>query len=197
MTLLVFLASTFYGIGYNTTDSYVYLIPAWAAAALWVAVAIDWALSRIKGTAWRAVAAIVLLAALAGASLVRNWASHDLRGDHEARDFVSAALEEAEPGSLILTSSDRATFALWYGVYGLRRRSDLAVLNVNLHGYDWYDATFAETHAGVLPPGARLEESIPALAVQRPVYRADDLALDLPGIVEEQTGVLVRLRPAR
>ncbi len=197
-TLLVFLAFTIYGIGYNTTDSNVYLIPAWAAVALWAALAIDWAIERLRGTAWRAAAVIVLLAALPAASLVRNWAAHDLRSDREARDFLSAALAEAEPDSLILTTGDRTTFALWYGVYGLRQRNDVAVLNVNLYGFDWYDATFAETHPGVLPSKAPLEESLQAAwAAQRPVYRADDLALALPGIVEEQTGVLVRLRPAR
>jgi len=194
-TLLVFGAFTIYGIGYNTTDSAVYLIPAWATAALWIAVAIDRALRRLPGTAWQAAAAVVLLAALPAASLVRNRATHDLRSDREARDFLSAALEEAEPDSLILASGDRSTFALWYGVYGLHRRSDLAVLSVNLHGYDWYDATFAQTHGDLLPPGTPLEESIGALAAQRPVYRADDLALALPGTVEERTGVLVRLRP--
>jgi len=193
-TLLVFGAFTIYGIGYNTTDSAVYLIPAWAAAALWIAAAIDWAFRRVQGIAWQAVAAVVLLAALPAASLVRNWSTHDLRNDREARDFLSAALAEAEEDSIILTSGDRSTFALWYGVYGLRQRSDLAVLNVNLHGYDWYDATFARVHGDLLPPATPLEESLVALAARRPVYRADDL--ELPGMVEERTGVLVRLRPA-
>lgn len=195
-TLLVFGAFTIYGIGYNTTDSVVYLVPAWTAAALWIAVAIHWVLGRLPGTAWQAALAVVLLAALPAASLVRNWSTHDLRNDREARDFLSAALAEAEEGSLILTSGDRSTFALWYGVYGLRRRSDLAVLNVNLHGYDWYDATFARVHGDLLPRATPLEESLVALAARRPVYRADDLGLALPGIVEERTGVLVRLRPA-
>jgi len=195
-TLLVFGAFTIYGIGYNTTDSAIYLIPAWAASALWIAAAIDWAFRRLPGTAWRAVAVVVLLAALPAASLARNWATHDLRNEGEARTFLSAALDEAEPDALILASGDRSTFALWYGIYGLRQRSDLAVLNVNLYGYDWYDATFARTHGDLLPRGTPLDESIGALAARRPVYRADDLGLALPGIVEERTGVLVRLRPA-
>ena len=197
--MLVFLAFTIYGIGYNTTDSNVYLIPAWAALALWLALAIDWILERLAGKAWVAAAVIVLLAALPAASLLRNWSTHDLSRDWEAMGFLDGALKEAEPNSLILTGGDQTTFALWYGVYGLRQRDDVAILNVNLYGLDWYDETFAEIHPGVLPPAERpLEELIPALAAQRPVYRADDLApaLPIPGTTEERTGILVRLTRA-
>jgi hypothetical protein len=83
-TLLVFLAFTIYGIGYNTTDSNVYLIPAWATVALWIALAIDWVLRRLRGVAWPAIAAVALLVALPAAPLIRNWATHNLRSDREA-----------------------------------------------------------------------------------------------------------------
>jgi len=56
---------------------------------------------------------------------------------------------------VIVAVGDERTFALWYGVYGLRQRPDIAILNVNLYGYEWYRAALAETHPDLLPSGVR------------------------------------------
>jgi len=211
-TMLAALAYTFVGIGYNTTDSYVYLLPAWAALAPALAAGIEWMLDKAaaagggrsgvrgggRGLTVIAVALLALL--LVGASLAANWRTHDLRRDAAARDWVAAALDEAAPGAVIVSAGDRTTFALWYAVYGLGRRPDVALLNANLFGFDWYRATLRETHADVfadLPePPPTLEALLPALAAQRPLYRADEVALDLPGLREAPGDVLVRYSEA-
>ena len=41
-TGLIALVYTIYAIGYNTPDSFVYLIPAWCMMALWLAAGLDW-----------------------------------------------------------------------------------------------------------------------------------------------------------
>lgn len=196
-TLLIALAFAAYGIGYNTTDSYVYLLPAWAMAALWLAHGVAWLVEKTARR--RALAAAVIAAALAllpGASLVRHWSSHDLSRDADARGFISAALAEAEPNAVILSASDARTFALWYAVYGQRQRSDLAPVNVNLLGFDWYRRTVAETHPD-LPPNAGMltEQWIAAVARQRPVYAAETLALGQLELNEARVGVLTKLNP--
>ena len=62
-TLLVALAYTAYAIGYNSADSSVYLIPAWAVASLWFAQGAAWIAQRLA--AWRdqqwAVAGLIVL----------------------------------------------------------------------------------------------------------------------------------------
>lgn len=204
VTLLVALAYTFAGISYNTSDSFVYLLPAWAALTPALAAGIAWILERIArrraggraGGGLAAIAVALLALLLVGASIAANWRTHDLRGDTAAAAWVAAALDEAAPGAVIVSAGDRATFALWYAVYGTGQRPDVALLNANLLGYDWYRATLRETHADVfrgLPePPPPLEELLPALAAERPLYRADELGLDLPGLREAPGGVLVR-----
>ncbi len=212
VTMLVALAYTIVGIGYNTTDSYVYLLPAWAALAPALGAGIEWILDkaavagrgrggvRRSGKILTGIAVALLALLLVGASLAANWRTHDLSRDAAARDWVAAALAEAEPRAVIVSAGDRTTFALWYAVYGLGQRPDVALLNANLFGFDWYRATLRETHADVFadlpePPPA-LEALLPALAADRPLYRADELALDLPGLREAPGDVLVRYAEA-
>jgi hypothetical protein len=195
-TLLIWLAFTVYALGYNTTDSLVYLIPAFAVMALWLAEAVYAALAYLEPRRVAQAGLVLLaLAALPVASLV-NWQDQDLSQDTAARMFLASAFQEAAPNSVILTSGDERTFALWYGVYGLRQRPDVAILNVNLYGYEWYRATLAETHTNLLPSGSEappIESLIAGLVARRPVYAAEKLGLSLPGVTEHKVGVLAQL----
>ena len=119
----------------------------------------------------------------------------DLSHDQTAQAFVERVAAEAQPGGVILTSGNETTFALWYMIYGLRIRPDLAPLNVNLYGFDWYRATLAAHHptlAGIESNPA-LEEFLPALAARYPLYRTEDLGIALPGLVGQPVGDLVHL----
>ncbi len=103
---------------------------------------------------------------------------------------------DAAPDSVILTVSDERTFALWYAVYGQRRRPDVAVVNVNLYGYEWYRRTLAETHVNLLPSedeAPDIETLITELAGRVPVYAAEDLGLNLPGLTQRPAGDLMQL----
>ena len=160
-TLLIAAAYSVYAIGYNTPDSFVYLIPAGCVAALWLAAGLDWlgeiamravrdygTNSRIAPRPVREFVAgrpimfriilIALLLAVPAISAARFWRENDLSHDREAQEFVARALADAAPDALILTSSDGPTFALWYAVYGLGQRSDVAPVNVSLVAFDWY-----------------------------------------------------------
>lgn len=205
-TLSLAVVYSLYAIGYRTDDSFVYLIPVWGMAALWLAAGLAWgvesAASRLAAQRWRALPTLLAVAALIvlpGISLARFWRENDLSRDHEATDFVASALAQAEPGGVILSSTDRPVFALWYAVYGLGRRPDLVPINVNLYyHFAWYRATLANRHPDLFAPTGEappaLETLLPALAAQRPLYRAEAVEIALPAFSEEPAGVLVRLR---
>ncbi len=204
-TGLIALAYAAYAVGYRADDAFVYLLPAWAMVALWLAAGVAWTgevLARWRR--WPAavvVVAMVALIALPGISVARFWPENDLRRDTAARDFVAAALAEAEPGAVILTATDGPTFALWYAVYGLGQRPDVTPLNVSLFGFDWYRLTLHAHHldalmgvdvCGVEPDLAQL---VTLGAGQRPFYRVEPLPLAFPGMREQPAGTLVRILP--
>ena len=142
---------------------------------------------------------ITLLLAVPAISAARFWRENDLSHDREAQEFVTRALADAAPDALILTSGDGPTFALWYAVYGLGQRPDVAPINVNLVAFDWYRRALAGRHpdlaAGlsVFDPAQPDGGSLAALAAQRPLYRAETLTVPLPGYAERPEGSLVRL----
>ena len=204
-TTLVALAFAAYSVGYRTDDAFVYLLPAWAMVALWLAAGLAWAGDAVARWLRRPAAATALtvaaLVVLPGISIVRFWPENDLRHDSVARDFVASALAEAEPDAVILTATDGPTFALWYAIYGLRLRPDVTPLNVNLFGFAWYRVSLRSHHpAGLADIGADgaapdLASSIERAAVQRPFYRAEPLGLALSGMREAPAGVLTRILP--
>jgi hypothetical protein len=199
-TLLVWLAFTVYAIGYNSTDSDAYLLPAFAVMALWLAEGLAALLARVSSRrVLTAGAVLALLVALVLApAFVRHWDAADLSPHWEAEAFLQTALSQAEPGAVILAAGDQRTFALWYGIYGLNQRPDIAVVNVNLYGFAWYRRTLAETHPDLLPSdytAVPLEALVGLWAAERSVYAVDDLDLALPGLNETRVGALTKLSP--
>lgn len=183
----VALLFTLYGLLYRTDTSFVYLIPAWGMAALWLAAGIDRIASLLKDrrAGWTLVLGLLIL--LPALAAWRFFPLNDARTDRRAEAFVTGALAQAGPGAVILTATDRPTFALWYAVYGLHR-GDIVPLNVNLYGYDWYRATLARHHPALfegLNPDAPLEAVVQAAAARFPVYAAEPLPLALPGVTVE------------
>lgn len=198
-TLLIWLAFTVYAIGYNSTDSDAYLLPAFAVMALWLAEGVVVLLQRVRRPMWLAATATValLLALVVAPAFVRYWQEEDFSPHQEAEEYWRTALHEAEPDAVILTGGDARTFALWYAIYGLKERPDIAVVNVSLYGFEWYRRALAETHPNLLPSvsAAAVEELIPRWAQERPVYAAEDLDLQLKDMTGTRIGVLTKLNP--
>lgn len=182
-TLAIFLAYAIYAVGYASSDSLIYLIPAFGMMALWLAEGLgrlfDFALrQRVLFVA----VAVVAVVALPVASLVDNWPAQDLSHKTDAMTFTSAVLQEAEPNAVILVARDERTFALWYSVYGLNQRRDLAIFNVYLYGYDWYRRALADTHPDLLPSvdtRTRVDTLITGWLKDRPVYVAEEIGMPL------------------
>jgi hypothetical protein len=206
-TLLIGLAYSLYAIGYRTRDSYVYLIPAWFVASLWLAAGLCWGAEAITGVGLSRRAArflwIPLLLVIIGLfplSLSRYWNRMNLSGDHEAQDWVASVLANAAPDGVILTAGDRTTFALWYALYGLKQRPDLTPVNIHLYAYPWYQRSLVSHHPilarnaddGVLPS---LELLLTEVSGEHPLYRTEPMELDLAIAGERPAGSLVYIEP--
>lgn len=186
-SLIFFLLISTYAVGYNTTDSYVYLLPAFMVFALWMGRGLHLSLSDLHrylpvstaGPGWRRafLAGVLLLPFI---SLGLNFPSLDLSADYTAHDYGVGALEAAAPGAVIISSSDAHTFALWYFRYAEGRREDVAILNAGLLQYDWYVENVRHLHPGLamlLECPTCLEKLLAANLPFRPVYLTDPALL--------------------
>jgi hypothetical protein len=145
------------------------------------------------------VLALSALIFLAGMPVMRYYAVNDLTQDHEARDFVANTLAQAADGSVLLTATDRPTFALWYAIYGLHMRPDVMPLNVNLYAYDWSRETLARRYPAVFATADKdmpLEKLLVLLAARHSVYRVEALPVAVTDFADEPAGVLTRMRLA-
>lgn len=142
-----------FAIFYNTRDSQTYLIPFYLVFAIWIglgaAAVLEWV--RGRNARWAPVLAIVLAAGLLwGAPATAGQVS--AREDREAVDYATGILEQAPGGSVVLTTSDRDTFSLWYFHYALGRRPDLFVIVEPLLEFEWYRANLRAVYPSLRVP---------------------------------------------
>jgi hypothetical protein len=179
--LLWLLPVSVYAIGYRTTDSEVYLLPVvWIGALAFangLAVGVDWLEARGLRWAPGAVAPVVLLG-LALLVAVRLPAL-SLRDDTEAEDYLAEAAVTLEPGSIVISSADAETFALWYGQWGSGELAaqvpDLVLVNAALYQFDWYRRLLADVYPTVPGIGGPFVEFIAANQADRPIYVTEAL----------------------
>jgi hypothetical protein len=195
---VVFLVTTFvstsiYAVGYDTSDSQLYLIPAFLCFAVWVgwgaAAVIGELEQRIVPSAPRLVRTLPLCMALLLplVQLVGNFSPIDLSSDYEARDYGVAVLEAVDPEAVLISQTDAHTFSLWYSRYAEKRRLDVAVLDGELLHQTWYRRNTARIHPRLALPApllapSREEAATPSFSLttfieenlnQYPVYLTD------------------------
>jgi hypothetical protein len=176
-SLLTVALITMYAVGYNTADSYLYLLPALMVMSLWLAWGVSDLLRLARPNRLQARIAWGLLA-LPAVLVALNFPSMSLRHDRAAIEFAETTLRQAAPDALILVEEDRYTFALWYVHYALGQRPDVAIVNVNLLGYDWYRLGVVQANPDLSPAqevGSLIQQNIDV----HPVYAIGD-ALRLP-----------------
>jgi hypothetical protein len=149
-SLLTVALITTYAVGYNTADSYLYLLPALMLISLWLAWGVSdlLRLARTKRMPARLGWALLALPAL---WVALNFSAVSLRHDRTAMQFAERTLGQAAPDALILVDDDRHTFALWYAHYALDHRPDVAIVNVNLLRYEWYRLGLAKANPDLSP----------------------------------------------
>jgi hypothetical protein len=184
------LISSIYAIGYNTTDSYIYLIPSFLVMALWlgkgvhcVLIAFRELLGRIARTA-RSSSTFFLLSScvfllLPLFSLVNNYGALNLNLDQTASDYGAGVLRTLSTNAIVITDTDPHTFALWYFHYGEGVRADVAVLNATLLQYDWYRDSIKRLYPQLTIPNLGSELMSPAVELigsnigKYPIYLTD------------------------
>lgn len=138
---------------YNSRDDEVFVLPALAVAALWSAVGVDEVgrLASAGGLGSRRLVAAVLPTVLITTTVIRGAdlaPQLSMRDATHAAAFARAALAQAETGSVLMTTDDRATFPLWYARYAPGGRTDVTILDRRLWQYAWYRETL-ERRAGI------------------------------------------------
>ena len=133
---------------YVTEDSYLYLLPAAAVAALWMAWGAYGVLHELRdrlGTR-RHLATLAMVASLTLPlhSAVSRFRDMDLSADREAYVSGESLLQAASPHGLILSRGDAQTFSLWYVRYGLGQRPDVDIIDRYLLVWPWYREDLAE-----------------------------------------------------
>ncbi len=170
-----------WAIGYNTSDSYLYLIPGMVYLTLWFGAGVErWSAALAQRASWAAGA--LRVAVVVAPLLLAAWRfpAQDLSRERAAYAFRDAVLARAPANALVISRRDRHTFALWYFQIALGQRPDVVVIDLGLAGYDWY--------AG--PLSRRLGAPVSALAfdcrdaqlaqiLRRPVCRIDGDAPEL------------------
>ena len=140
-SLFVFVLYTVYALGYHTGDSFVYLIPAYLVAALWLGQGLRVLVQAVRVWAGGRAAAPLLVAlallCLPALQLAGNWQAMDVSRDRTASDYVQNVVAQLPPRALIISASDEHTFALWYAQTA-GGRADIVVVDRDLTQFLWY-----------------------------------------------------------
>jgi len=148
-----------FALGYNTSDSYLYLIPAVVCLGLWLGVGMDALLSvlfaRAHWAAW-GMAALLLLLPVAG--LLLRFPVFDLSADRTPEEFGAAVLTQAPPRAVVFSRQDAHTFTLWYLQQTQGLRPDVVVVDVDLTEYPWYNEPLSVRLSGDVSALAALAE---------------------------------------
>ena len=140
LTLVTISLYLVFGLSYNTRDWFVTLLPVYLLISLWLGLGLARLPDLLRCPQFLCPLRIGL-AVLVGLHLAWNvahaWPQVDASRDNRAVDFANMILTEVPPGSLIFTTEDRDTFALWYYHYVLGQRPDVAILPTGLLEYDW------------------------------------------------------------
>ena len=193
-TLSYVLIIVIYAGTYDTSDSFVYLVPGFMIFALWLGLGSFWALTEVIPRIWqklrgasypRAFLASVTLAFLLIVGLVpvrsviANYSAQDLSNDSEAIEYAREVLRSLEPEALLLLERDDHTFSIWYAQFVTDARPGVFLVTQNLLVYDWYVDSLEKQYPGLLPrdPGEQFDEILRGLIRsnfgKRPVYLSD------------------------
>ena len=178
-SLLWIIPVSIYSINYYTRDSAIYLLPVVWLMALWLGVGcvliLDWAkedgtrlLKKIRpqAVAWplervAIVLAVTLFIGLVGMTSWR-WSTQTLRQDRQVDNFIAGVVMVIDENSIIVSSADAETFALWYAAWGsgelLEKAPNVVLINYALYQFPWYQRLVATLYPDVVGESHSVEE---------------------------------------
>ncbi|MDO8532276.1 MAG: DUF2723 domain-containing protein [Dehalococcoidia bacterium] len=208
LTLGTALFISVFAVLYNTTDSYVYLLPVFMVMALWLVAGLHYLIAGLlaprlaasprMSRVGAALALALALAVVPGVSLITQYAAQDLRNDTSAIDYARQVAATTEPNALVIAQTERHVFTLWYYQQALDPRWSATVVSAELVQYDWYVAQVQRRHPGLGIPAdsnyaARLRGLVGAALPVRPVYLTDPNEHIEAAYVVEKRGPLYRI----
>lgn len=142
-----------FALGYNTADSFGYLIPAYIGFGWWIALGLKAGADRLGGlnAGWALLLPVLLLAEI-GVRLPARWIDVDASDDRQAVRFVEQLLGIAPDQAIILTEGTEDSFALWYAHFGQGARSDLKIIVAPLAQFTWYREGLRHTYPSLAFP---------------------------------------------
>ncbi len=163
------IACVVFAIGYNTTDSDSYAIPALIIFCIAIGCGAVCAADDLRAR-WgpRAlVAGLTIIFVMPALSLLLHWSSVSLTADRKAMLFGEQIMQTAPANAVLLTDDDRATFTLWYFRYVLGQRADTVIMDKGLLAFDWYQAQLGvtPTEAALIVNRSEVSSSRPACQV--------------------------------
>jgi hypothetical protein len=142
----IFVAYTVFAVGYNTSDSVGYLLPAIMVFAIWIGLAVP-SLWRFN---WRHIPIGSLLIAILilsiGLRVPGNRSRLDTRTQDQPARYAEQFLQEAPLNAIVYTKTDQDSFPLWYYHFGLHERPDLRIVVLPLTQFVWYQETLVHTY---------------------------------------------------
>jgi hypothetical protein len=185
ITLWAVIAFSAFAIIYDTSDSFVYLIPAILSFAIWIGLGLDGIMDifsrRWPKRGW--IIGVVFLVYLFGLSIY-NWprvgASHDQRAETFGREVMATAPAHA----ILFTNGDSAIFTLWYFHYALKQRPDIVVVANDLLPFDWYRGSLRGAYPDLVLPDLTDKPWFTAISEANPLrpvcylYNVDSVEID-------------------
>lgn len=141
-------ANVIFSLGYNSNDSYIYLLPFFLVFAIWIGLSvgnISGLLAQRNEWLSRGVS-VMLLVSVLGVALL-NYPKIDLSNDHRSEKFEKAVFAALPPQAIVVAKGDQALFSLWYYHFVLKERPDIAVLADGLLSSAWYIDVLHDTYS--------------------------------------------------
>ena len=137
--LLMFAPMVAYAIVYASRDSFLYLLPAFAIALLWLVYGVMNVLEWAGDDRLLRGGAIVLFAFLPMYNLVTHYAAMDVSRDRAAFAYAKQNFEELPTDAVLFADGDEALFAVWYYRHTIIYQNARSVIvSQGLLQYDWY-----------------------------------------------------------
>lgn len=157
-----------FALGYNTTDSYILLLPAFVVLALWAGFGWASGLASLWPRGRRTVGAAAALGLVLPLGLLLNgYSAADASQDRTAVEFTQGVLASAPPRAVLISHSDFHSFVLWYAHYVRGARPDIAIVDADLLDYAWYRDALIRHEPGLTLSDLSGQQGIPT--VDRPV----------------------------